>query len=86
MKNDYDYYIFDMNWVGTLFYSEYSRNSWYLEFNPNYVSFYHWHNLLPTRAFEFNGINRNFEKYIPAGYDFKIFTGYGPDVIVLKRK
>jgi len=86
MKNDYDYYIFDMNWVGTLFYSEYSRNSWYLEFNPNYVSFYHWHGLLPTRAFEFNGINRNFERYIPAGYDFKIFTGYGPDVIILTRK
>lgn len=85
-ENDYDYYVFDMNWANTKFYAEYSRNSWYLEFNPNYVSYYHGHNLLPASAFEFNGIDRNFAKYIPKGYNFKIFSGYGPDVIVLTRE
>jgi 4-amino-4-deoxy-L-arabinose transferase-like glycosyltransferase len=85
MKGNYNYYIFDMNWVGTVFYSEYSKNSWYLEFNPNYISFYHWHNVLPTKIFEFHGTNRDIKRHVPNGYDYKVFSGYGPDVIVLSR-
>jgi 4-amino-4-deoxy-L-arabinose transferase-like glycosyltransferase len=85
MKSNYNYYVFDMNWYNTVFYSEYSKNSWYLEFNPSYISFYHWHNLLPSKIFEFQGTKRNIQKHIPKGYEFKVFKGYGPDVIILKR-
>jgi hypothetical protein len=86
MENNYNYYIFDMNWANTNFYSEYAKNSWYLEFNPSYIAFYHGHNMLPSSAFNFNGFGRSFEKYIPKGYDLRIFSGYGPDVIILKKK
>jgi len=85
MKGNYSFYIFDMNWVGTGFYSEYSKNSWYLEFNPNYIYFYHWHNVLPSKIFEFYGTKRDIKKHVPYGYEYKLFSGYGPDVIVLRR-
>jgi hypothetical protein len=85
MKGNYSYYIFDMNWANTVFYSEYSKNSWYLEFNPDYISFYHGHNILPSKIFEFKGIKRDIKRHVPSGYSYKLVSGYGPDVIILFR-
>jgi len=85
MKNKYNYYLFDMYWTNTKFYTVYSRNSWFLEFNPFYSMFYHSHNQLPTKLFSFKGFNKSIESMVPLGYEYKIISGFGPDIIILRK-
>lgn len=85
MTKKYNYYMFDMYWYNTKFYNVYSRNSWFLEFNPSYSMFYHSHNQLPNRLFSFNGFDKSIESLVPTGYDYKIITGFGPDIIILHK-
>jgi hypothetical protein len=85
MKNNYDYYLFDMYWANSKFYNIYSRNSWFFEFNPSYTMFYHSHNQLPINVLNFKGFNRDIKSLVPIGYEYKVITGFGPDVIILHK-
>ncbi len=85
MAKGYSFYVFDMYWANTKFYDVYSRNSWFLEFNPMYTMFYHSHNQLPNELFSFKGFNKSIDNLVPIGYEPKIISGFGPDIIILQK-
>jgi hypothetical protein len=85
MAKGYNFYVFDMYWANSKFYNVYSRNSWFLEFNPTYTMFYHSHNQLPNELFSFKGFNKSIDILVPIGYEPKTISGFGPDIIILRK-
>jgi hypothetical protein len=85
MAKGYNFYVFDMYWANSKFYNVYSRNSWFLEFNPKYTMFYHSHNQLPNQIFSFKGFNKSIDTLVPIGYEAKTISGFGPDIIILRK-
>jgi len=85
MAKGYNVYVFDMYWANSEFYNVYSRNSWFLEFNPKYTMFYHSHNQLPNEMFSFKGFDKSIDTLVPTGYEAKTISGFGPDVIILRK-
>jgi len=81
-----DVYVFDMYWRDSLFYPEYSRSSWFLEFNPKYSHWYHSHNLAPEKFISISLRKRSLLPLIPDGYFAEVITGYGPDVIIMQKQ
>jgi hypothetical protein len=81
-----DVYFLDMYWRNNLFYENYSRTFWFLEFNPIYMTFYHDQPYLKFPKFTDNFVDKDFSEATPKDYSFVVFRGYGPDVIVLEKR
>jgi hypothetical protein len=86
LSSSLNYYFVDMYWAGNLFYDEYAKSPWFLEFNPIYNTFYHYQPALrfPRDGFRFTP--RAIDHKVPDDYDFEVVSGYGPDIVILEKK